>query len=98
MLWWNEGDQILAKFAVCPKNKVFHKPTAIKIATQANQQVIRGVDALDIVFSGVNTQEMGQVSSFICEIIDSMSHANTEKDHFAETMKFSGASVYKYAN
>ncbi len=97
MLWWTEGNKTLAKMSMCPKDKVFHKPTAIKLAQSSFDYTLVGTDALDIVFAK-SVEDGSAVRSFICEIIDSWAAANTDKDNFANRMKFSGSSVYKYAN
>lgn len=97
MLWWTEGNNTLAKMSMCPKDKVFHKPTAIKLAQSSFVYSLRGTDALDILFSK-SVDDGSAVRSFICEIIDSLAAANTDKEEFTSRMKFSGSSVYKYVN
>ena len=87
MLWWTEGDKILAKMSMCPKDKVFHKPTALKIAETSCVYTLQGTDALDIVFAK-SIEGGSEVRSFICEIIDSFAAANTIKEDFNNRMKF----------
>jgi len=97
MLWWTEGDKILAKMSMCPKDKVFHKPTAVKIAESSCVYTLQGTDALDVVFAK-SIEGGSEVRSFMCEIIDSFAAANTNKEDFNNRMKFSESSVYKYVN
>ncbi len=97
MLWWAEGDKILAKMSMCPKDKVFHKPTAVKLAQSSFVYSLRGTDALDVVFAK-SVEDGSAIRSFICEIIDSWAAANDIKEDFNNKMKFSGSSVYKYVN
>ena len=97
MLWWTEGDKILAKMSMCPKDKVFHKPTAVKLAQSSFVYSLRGTDALDVVFAK-SVEDGSAIRSFICEIIDSWAAANDIKEGINNKMKFSGSSVYKYAN
>lgn len=97
--YWNEGDVIKATMVVCPKHLVFHKPTSIRKLDFSKTCTIRGLGELDIVFATdvSDAAFFEECKTIASEIYDSASTAFDEADRYKERLKYSGASVYKYA-
>lgn len=90
-----------ARFVVCPKDKVFHKPTALRQLTaqgEAPTIQLRGTDELDVLLAKIliRSDSVVELLEYMAAIINSVSRAATEKEQYVNKMKFSGAKVYDY--
>ena len=88
-------------FVVCPKDKVFHKPTAIRQLTAKGTTptiLLRGTDEMDVLLAKIliRTDDVTTLLEYMAAIINSVGRAASHKEQYDQKMKFSGAKVYDY--
>lgn len=94
-------NQFKGCFVVCPKDKVFHKPTAIRQLTAKGTTptiLLRGTDEMDVLLAKIliRTEDVTTLLEYMAAIINSVGLAASHKEQYDRKMKFSGAKVYDY--